>query len=354
MSDNKNHSVEKIMMFIEKILEDPGVTDVHLRAGDVPWVRSGDGGLGPHSEVEAMTSTDISDIEAYMVPRTGASFEKTPRSDYSVNLPSGVRVRVKRAKAMGRSQIFLRRLFSDPPSVEELGIDTFFAPALHMRPGIIWVCGPTGSGKTTFLASILSWYALGEPCHIVTIEDPVEYLLRGAAGTVSQRRVGDDVESFHEGLRGALREDPDIIMIGEVRDSETVLAALSAAETGHLVFATIHAPDVAGIVERAIGMFPQVDRHDKCIRLAQTFRGACALRLAVRSGGGRIWLHEVAWGDNSVKNLIREGKVHQIRGNIETRRSSGMHTLEQSVRESVESGLVGTTEGERYLSDEME
>ncbi len=138
-------------------------------------------------------------------------------------------------------------------------------------------------------------------------------------GTVSQRQLGDDVDSFALGVRNSLREDPDIIMIGEVRDPDTVSAALSAAETGHLVLATIHAPNVAGIMERAIGMFPPGDRQDKCIRLSQTFFGAVALRLA-NSEKGRVWLHEVAWGDPAIRNHIREGKPHQIPSSIEMRK----------------------------------
>lgn len=334
-----------ILARIEEILCDENVTDIHLRVGDPIWYRGAGKEMIPDLEwgKSSLSEGILSEVDALLCPRSTLS------EDYATNLPSGIRIRVKRARNMGTPQLFIRRLFQSPPTPKDLGIDKFFSRAFDMKPGIIWVCGPVGSGKTTFLASILSWYAQYEPCHIVTIEDPVEYIFQGEVGVVSQRQVGTDVKNFPLGIRGALREDPNIIMIGEVRDPETVLAALSAAEIGHLVFATIHAPDVAGIVERAIGMFPPGDRTEKCIRISQTFYGAVALRLASAKDGRRVWLHEVAWGDQALKNHIREGKVHQIKGSLETRRATGMHTLEQSIKEALENGLISEAEAQKHL-----
>lgn len=333
----------QLMERIEAILESGEVTDIHLTAGEKIWVRSTRGEMtrlnGPGHGCRPSSET-LDDLHG--------ALSRVDRPDYIAVFPSGKRVRVRRTFSLGKSQLFIRTFFSEIPSVKELGIDRFFAEALTIRPGIIWICGPVGSGKTTLLASLLSWYVQNEPRHIVTIEDPVEYVIGEGKGTISQRQLGDDVESFALGVRNSLREDPDIIMIGEVRDSDTVSAALSAAETGHLVLATIHAPNVAGVMERAIGMFPPGDRQDKSIRLSQTFFGAVALRLA-NSKKGRVWLHEVAWGDPAIRNHIREGKPHQIPGSIELRKDAGMHTLLQNIKEAVKSGKVTEAEAKKHM-----
>ena len=200
------------------------MTDIHLTAGERIWVRSTRGemsrlaGPGPGCRPSGETLDELHGV-----------LSAVDRPDYIAVLPSGKRVRVRRTFSLGRSQLFFRAFFNEVPSVRELGIDGFFREAFTIRPGIIWICGPVGSGKTTLLASLLSWYVQNEPRHIVTIEDPVEYVLGEGMGIVSQRQLGDDVESFALGVRNSLREDPDIIMIGEVRDPDTVSAALSAA-----------------------------------------------------------------------------------------------------------------------------
>ncbi|HOC82467.1 MAG TPA: ATPase, T2SS/T4P/T4SS family [Synergistales bacterium] len=328
---------------IESILGSGEVTDIHLTADERIWVRSTRGEMarlaGPGQGCRPSGET---------LDELHGALSGVDRPDYIAVFPSGKRVRVRRTYSLGRSQLFIRAFFNEIPSVKDLGIDGFFREAFTIRPGIIWICGPVGSGKTTLLASLLSWYVQNEPRHIVTIEDPVEYVLGEGMGIVSQRQLGDDVESFALGVRNSLREDPDIIMIGEVRDPDTVSAALSAAETGHLVLATIHAPNVAGIMERAIGMFPPGDRQDKCIRLSQTFFGAVALRLA-NSEKGRVWLHEVAWGDPAIRNHIREGKPHQIPSSIEMRKDAGMHTLLQNIKEAVKKGRITEDEAKKHM-----
>jgi twitching motility protein PilT len=209
------------------------------------------------------------------------------------------------------------------------------------RSGLILIVGPTGCGKSTLLASLIDRINRGAARHIVTLEDPVEYVHVSMRSLVAQSEVGRDVASFAEGIRGMLRADPDVIAIGELRDSETMQVALAAAETGHLVLASMHTADAAQAVERIVDAFPSHGRDGVRIQVAQTLSAVAALRLVRRAHGtGRRAVVELLIGTDAVRNLIREGKTHQLRSAMQTGRAAGMHTLEMHLAELLERGEI--------------
>jgi twitching motility protein PilT len=205
---------------------------------------------------------------------------------------------------------------------------------------LVLVTGPTGSGKSTSLAAMLDWINHNRAVHILTIEDPVEFVYRSEQALVNQREVGDDVPGFGDGLRAALREDPDVVLVGEMRDLETIALTLSLAETGHLVFATVHTNDASQTVDRIIDAFPSDQQEQIRAQLSMTLAAVISQRLVPKLGGGRVAAYEVLMGTPAVSNMIREGKVRQLRNVIATGRGDGMNLLEHSLGELVAAGVV--------------
>jgi len=332
---------------IKSIIFSKDITDVHLTQDEKPWVRKNNGDLVLLKESEPISSEQIEEFYCWL-KKNGIG----RNNNWACSFPEeSIRIRIKTAVSLAKKQLFIRKIPLISPKIDSLGVKNIINPLLSPSPGIFWLSGPTGSGKSTLLASLVRHYLENHPLHIVTIEDPVEYLFGPAIGSISQRQVGMDIESFEQGVNDSLREDPDVIMIGEARDCETLHAALVAAETGHLVLATVHATDVSGIIERTLGMFPGQNKEYMAIRISQTFLGGMALRLikSKRDPESRVLAHEIVWGNKSVKSHIRDNRIHQLPGAIEASMGQGMHTLKQHLDKLISSSLISEEEANKWL-----
>jgi twitching motility protein PilT len=238
--------------------------------------------------------------------------------------------------------------------LEELGLPSSLHQWTTKHRGLVLVTGPTGSGKSTTLASLINEINETRSCHIMTVEDPIEFLHSSRHSMVNQREVGADTRSFPAALRSALRQDPDVIMVGEMRDLETIQIALTAAETGHLVFATLHTSDAPQTIDRVIDVFPPFQQQQVRVMLANALEGICCQQLVPTVSGGRVVVCEVLMPTPGVRNLIREGKTHQIYSAIQTGSQYGMQSLDSSLAALVRSGKITHKEAAERASDEEE
>jgi twitching motility protein PilT len=271
--------------------------------------------------------------------------------DFSFGVGGLGRFRANAFSQRGSLALALRVVPFRVRSLEELGAPAACTTLLNRPYGIVLVVGPTGSGKSTTLAAMIDRINEHKPVHILTIEDPVEYLHHHKRAMINQREVGTDVESFPDGLRSALREDPDVVLLGEMRDLESISIALSLAETGHLVFATLHTNDAAQALDRIVDVFPSEKRDQIQIMLAGSLQGVISQRLLPAEGGGRVAAYEVLMGNEAVRNLVREGKSRQLRNIVATGQAEGMQTIEMDLARLVAAGLISmevATESSAY------
>jgi len=327
---------------IEQLLRltvETGASDLHLRTGEQPILRR-DGDLhrqeGQALEAEALEQM----LTSIMPPREQSAFRDTGDVDWAYELPAVARFRcnaaVERRGPLGVFRVIPSRILT----VEELGLSTEIQKLCQLTKGLVLVTGPTGSGKSTTLAALVDLVNRTRSDHILTIEDPIEFVHPSKKAVVTQRQVGEHSRSFKAALRAALREDPDIILVGEMRDLETVSIAIETAETGHLVFGTLHTTTAASTIDRIIDQFP-VDRQSQVrVMLAESLKGVIAQVLCRKVGGGRVAAHEVLLTIPAVSNLIREGKTFQIPSIMQTNRKAGMVTLNDALLELVERKLV--------------
>ncbi len=275
-----------------------------------------------------------------MQERTWKHFDETNEADFAYSIPNLGRFRVNGYRQRSTIGMVFRLVRSHARSFGELNLPESVRRLASEQRGLILVTGPTGCGKTTTLAAMVDHINRTRECHIVTIEDPIEVLHQDELSAVSQREVGFDTASFLVALRAALREDPDVILVGEMRDTETVETALSAAETGHLVFGTLHTYDAPQAIDRIIDVFP-ADKKDLIrIQLAGSLGAVVAQRLVSRVGGGRVGAFEVLLANNASRALIREGKTYQLRNVITTNQREGMQTLETSLIALINAGTI--------------
>ena len=260
--------------------------------------------------------------------------------DFSFGVPGLGRFRANAFSQRGNLALALRVVPFRVRSLEELGAPAACTTLLNRPYGIVLVVGPTGSGKSTTLAAMIDRINSTRPVHILTIEDPVEYLHHHKVAMVNQREVGTDVETFEAGLKSALREDPDVVLLGEMRDLESISISLSLAETGHLVFATLHTNDAAQALDRIIDVFPSERRDQIQIMLAGALQGVISQRLLPSIGGGRVASYEVMMANEAIRNLVREGKSRQMRNMIATGAAEGMQTIEMDLARLVAAGLI--------------
>jgi twitching motility protein PilT len=240
----------------------------------------------------------------------------------------------------GLPAIALRNIQNRIPTLEEIGIPEVVRELIHRKQGLILFCGPTGSGKSTSMATLVDAINREKPCHIITIEDPIEYLHDNQKAVVHQREVGIDALSFARALRAALREDPDVVLVGEMRDPESIAITLTLAETGHLVLSSLHTNDAPQTLDRIVDVFPPERQGQIRLQLAGTLKAVVAQRLAPRVGGGLVAVFEVLLGTPAVSNLIREGKTNQLRNAMQIGLAHGHKTLEMSLNELVASGTI--------------
>ena len=310
-------------------------SDLHLSAQGVPMVRI-DGRLQPmngaaveHDDVERMA-------RAVMQPQQAAVFDRDRTVDLAMSLPGGERFRVNIFQERSRMAMAVRRLEDRFRSLDDLRLPAQIGHLADLRDGLVLVTGPTGSGKTTTLAMLIHQINLQRACHIITVEDPIEYLHRNERSLIHQREVATDVPSFAAAVRAALREDPDVMLVGEMRDVSTMRAAITAAETGHLVFSTLHTGDAVGALERMVGAFPGDEQDAMRQQLSMTLRAVVAQRLLpCARGGGRVPVVEILMVTPAVAHLIRTGKSQQIYSLMETGTAEGMQTVEQALAQWV-------------------
>ncbi len=315
-------------------------SDLHLTVGRPPLIRV-DGRLHDLPDAPILTAEAITRmLRSVLDERRDASFAATRQADFSFTVAGVGRFRVNAFHQLGSPAAALRAIPSTVPTTADIGLPPDVEQVIRYPYGLVLFVGPTGSGKSTTQAALIGAINATRPCHILTIEDPVEYLHGPGVALVNQREVGTDVLSFADGLRAALREDPDIILLGEMRDEESIAITLTLAETGHLVFATLHTNDAAQTVDRIVDSYPS-DRRDQIqTQLAGTLQAIVSQRLVPKVGGGRVAAFEVIIANDAIRNLIREGKTRQIRNVVSTGRSTGMRTMEQSFNTLVADGLM--------------
>ncbi|MEW6106940.1 MAG: type IV pilus twitching motility protein PilT, partial [Bacillota bacterium] len=282
-------------------------------------------------------------------------FAEQGQVDFSYGLPGVGRFRVNAYRQRGTCGAAIRVIPHEIPSVAELGLPPIIETLARKSRGFIVVTGPTGSGKSTTLAAMVDLINSERSCHVMTIEDPIEYLHRHKKAMVNQREIGQDSVSFALALRAALREDPDVILVGEMRDLETMSTAITAAETGHLVLATLHTGDAVQTIDRIIDVYPPCQQQQVRIQLAATLVAVISQQLVPRKDKpGRVPAVEVMVGTPAVRNLIREGKTHQLRSVIQTGARFGMQTMDQSLRQWVEQGVVSLEDALTIAVDQDE
>src|SRR4051794_805662 len=322
-------------------LWDLGATDLIMTVGAPPLMRL-NGELQPFNGDKPLSAGDTESMLAAVLSSQGREpFGPQDRElDFSFTWRDQARIRGNAYRQRGNVAVALRLIPHEIPSFEWLGVPEHVQKWSELRRGLVLVTGPTGGGKSTTLASMIDWINKNRRVHIITIEDPIEYVHTHAQSAVDQREVGDDTDSFGDALRSALREDPDVLLVGEMRDLESIRFALTIAETGHLVFATLHTNDVAQALDRIVDVFPSDQQPQIRVQLANTLSGICYQRLLPRTDGGLIAAYEVMQANSAVRNLVREGKTNQLRNTLVTGQGEGMQTLEMSLNQLIADGTV--------------
>jgi len=311
-------------------------SDLHVTVGTPPAMRV-HGALERYQDVPDLSPDDTHQM-LYRILSTEQQklLEINRQIDFAHSIPGLARFRVNVFFQRGTLGAAFRLIPADIKTLEELGLPTTLHALTEKPRGLVLVTGPTGSGKSTTLAALIDEINRKRPEHILTIEDPVEFVHRHKRCIVNQREIGPDASSFAEALRAALREDPDVILLGEMRDLETLSTAITAAETGHLVFATLHTQSAPSTVDRIIDAFPAAQQEQVRVQLAATLQGICTQALLPTPGGtGRVPALEILFPDDAVRNLIRQGKVEQVYSVMQTSTAKGMQTMEQSLADLV-------------------
>jgi twitching motility protein PilT len=316
-----------------------GASDLHISAGMPPIIRV-DGEVRriklpslDHKQVHTL----IYDI---MNDKQRKEYEDVLETDFSFEVPGLARFRVNAFNQNRGAGAVFRTIPSKVLTLDDLGMGKVFQDLSELPRGLVLVTGPTGSGKSTTLAAMVDYVNDTRADHILTIEDPIEFVHESKKCLVNQREVHRDTHSFSHALRSALREDPDIILVGEMRDLETIRLALTAAETGHLVFGTLHTTSAAKTIDRVIDVFPAAEKDMVRSMLSESLMGVISQTLLKKPKGGRVAAHEIMIGTPAIRNLIREAKVAQMYSAIQTGASYGMKTLDQSLQELLKKGMI--------------
>jgi twitching motility protein PilT len=318
-------------------------SDLHLSAGVPPMIRV-DGDV-KRVNMPALTHKDVhSMIYDIMNDKQRKDYEEFLETDFSFEIPKLARFRVNAFNQSRGAGAVFRTIPSDILTLEDLQAPIIFKDISMYPRGIVLVTGPTGSGKSTTLAAMVHHVNENKPDHILTIEDPIEFVHESKRSLINQREVNRDTLGFSEALRSALREDPDVILVGEMRDLETIRLALTAAETGHLVFGTVHTSSAAKTIDRIVDVFPAQEKEMVRSMLSESLRAVISQTLLKRTGGGRIAAHEIMIGTPAIRNLIREGKIAQMYSAIQTGQGQGMQTLDQNLQELMVKGLISKEE----------
>lgn len=359
--DPRSRSDEQLQSLLRVCVEAKG-SDLHLSVGEPPFIRRGgllfrlaDQPPLSHAEIQGLAGRLTRDIGSADLDRRGAV-------DGAVNGRAGGRFRFNVFRRQNQLSIAIRRLEDTIRTLDSLGLPTSLYDLADLADGLVIVAGPTGSGKTTTLATLIDHIAQNHAYHIITIEDPVEYLHRSQRSLVQQRQLGLDCPSFYEALIASLRQDPDVILVGEIRDLNTIRTAITAAETGHLVFTTVHAGDSVGAMERITSVFPAEEQSGVRRQLAMVLRTVISQQLMVADGSAvaadirkgenrvarRVMCSEIMHVNTAIANLISVGKTNQIYSTIETGGGTGMQTRDQDLARLLQAGLISARKAMNY------
>ncbi len=340
-------------MTIQQMLQyvvEHSASDLHLVPGHPPIVRI-DGVLLPMAGQKTLGYPEVEQLlSGVMSPEQKQMFTVNKELDFSFSYGENARYRVNSYYQKGVMAASFRLILAKIPQIDDLGLPKICHDFSQLKQGFILVTGPTGQGKSTTIASILEEINQTRPVHIITIEDPIEYLYIPNKATISQREVHNDTHSWELALRSVLREDPDVVLIGEMRDFETIAAALTIAETGHLVFATLHTNSASQTVDRIVDVFPENQQPQVRMQLSANLEAVFAQRLVPKVSGGRTVAYEIMVGTAAVRTTIREGRTHMIDNIIQTSSEYGMKTLESCLAELVGRGVISTETAEAYAT----
>jgi twitching motility protein PilT len=330
-------------MDIKNLLQltiDKEASDLHLVSGIPPYLRI-EGNLSPvpnesPRSPEAVSKAIKEVLDAHQFER----FTQNKEIDFSVAFSEKARFRGNAYNQKGAPAVAFRRIPIEIPKISDLGLPKILHSFTGLRQGFILVTGPTGHGKSTTLASMLDEINTNRAEHIVTVEDPIEFTFKAKKSIISQREMGHDTHSWPIALRSVLREDPNVVLIGEMRDRETIASAITIAETGHLVFATLHTNSAAQTIDRIVDVFPEEQQEQVRLQLSNVIEAVFSMRLLPATSGRRTVAHEVMLGTSAIKTAVREGKTHQIDNIIQTSTEVGMNTLEMSLSQLIKKGKV--------------
>lgn len=336
-----------------RVMVKNGASDLHLTSGSIPSLRL-------HGDIQALNYRALNESEVraliyeILTKEQIAKFEETSELDCSYEVPECGRFRCNVfMQRLGVGAVF-RHIPTKILSMQDLGLPQVFKNILKEVKGMILVTGPTGSGKSTTLAAMVDYLNENENCHILTIEDPIEFVHNNKKSIVNQREVGNHTQSFKAALKASLREDPDIILVGEMRDYETISLAMTAAETGHLVFGTLHTMSAPKTVDRIIDSFPEEQQSQVRVMLSESLKAVISQTLLKKKDGkGRVAAHEIMINNNAIQNLIREGKTFQIKSTMQTATAMGMQTMDIAVEKLLRDDLVSKEDAEPYLTKKM-
>lgn len=334
-----------------KTAKDAGASDVHITVGVPPKMRV-NGHLITMDYDRLLPDDTHALLDEIMNEQQKKRFEEQGEHDMSFSIPNMGRYRVNAFKQRGSVAIALRLVGTQVPSAEELGIPETVIELYRKKRGLVLVTGPTGSGKSTTLAAIIDKINNNREAHVITLEDPIEYLHQHKKSMVNQREIGLDSQSYANALRAALREDPDVILVGEMRDFETISVAITAAETGHLVLSTLHTIGAASTVDRVIDVFPPHQQQQVRVQLANVLEAVISQQLLPKTDeSGRVAAFEVLHANHAVRNLIREGKTHQLMSVMQTNRRLGMIAMDEAIIQLCREGKVSKEMAVQFAQD---
>lgn len=336
-------------------MEHTRASDLHLMAGSPPVLRVY-GDLRPHDKFPPLTRDQIESMFHELVDEQGRKrFREDLELDLAFQKEGVARYRVNISLERGNVSLAVRRIPMEIPDLDQLGLPAVCHELAFLRQGLVLVTGPTGSGKSTTMAAMIDLVNETEARRIVTVEDPIEYVYVQKRSIITQRQVGQDTHSFALATKFALRQDPDIILVGEMRDSETMAACLTAAETGHLVMSTLHTNNGPQTIDRIVDSFPHHRQNQIRMQLSLTLQAVLSQLLLPRlDGGGRVPALEVMLANNAIRNLIREGKTHQMRSVIQTSRSAGMQTMEAALKDLYQADLISLETAREYADNRQD
>jgi len=327
--------ITQLLLFTHQQL----ASDLHISAGETPMIRV-DGDLKMIQAPALTAEQSQAMLYDIMSDHHRKLFEETNDIDFSIEMGQSARFRVNVYRQYRGISAVFRKIPAEVLSIQQLGLPTILGEITRREKGLVLVTGPTGSGKSTTLAAMIDLLNREREGHILTIEDPIEFLHKNKRCLINQREVGSHTQSFEKALRAALREDPDVILVGEMRDLETIKLALTAAETGHLVFGTLHTSSAPKTVDRVIDVFPANQQAQVRSMFAESIQAIISQVLCKKIGGGRIAGLEILIGSPAVRNLIREGKIHQIPSVMQTSQGIGMQTMEMALKDLIRRGLI--------------